>query len=82
MMFALGFIAGVLVCVFGAILIAISDLHWDSSEKGLKQSIKEMVLPKKSGAIYEAPLDIDIARQEIIDQNNDEGRPTKVEDLI
>lgn len=51
------------------------DLRW------LEEHSEPFVATKKTGAIYEAPLDIDLARQEIIDQNNAEGRQTKLSDL-
>lgn len=80
-MFALGFISGILISLLLAILW-VGRLNGLGPKQSLKAAATSEFVSKKKGAIYEAPTDIEIARQEIIEKNRQEGRETKVSELI
>lgn len=69
------YINGWLVCNH---CLELRDFRWLEEQKEVREPL---VSKRGQGAIYEAPLDIDLARQEIIDQNNEEGRETKLSEL-
>ena len=81
-MFIIGLICGVLLAILNVLVLLLIKARYETQIETVLAKAESLVKEKKLGAIYEAPLDIDLARQEIIDTNLAEGKETKISALI
>lgn len=76
----IGIIIGIAICTFIFILDVRDSSKGTSILQTIERPVQRQFQPK--GAVLEAPDDISIAQQEIIERNTQEGRDTPLEELL
>jgi len=82
--FELGIIIGIMLCGFiYATEFVLFRRHTTLTKKMDRKLIKDLLphIPKAKGFVIMPESDEQIARQELMDRNDREGKPTKLEDL-
>ena len=72
---------GIAIGLLIAVVLLLIELVLKSRGKTVIEHVYHTVDKKQKGAIIESPSEGDIARQQIIDQNNAKGLDTKLADL-
>ena len=80
MLFALGFIAGLIFATFVLVVMIYFKRPIEAKTQVIEKQI-EAKGPKGKGYLFEAQTDAEVARQAIIDRNTAAGRDTKLSEL-
>ena len=77
MLFALGFISGLLL----ATIVFICEILLSKRDKSITKVIEREIIKPPSGGIFIPKDDAEQARQDVIEKNEKLGKQTKSEDL-
>lgn len=80
MMFALGFVAGVAMSAFVAAVLAYFR-HPIVAAMATTETKLANAGPRPRGFVYEPPSEADLAREEIVRKNAEQGRDTPISEL-
>jgi len=81
MLFALGFLAGVAVCTFLAVVLTFFNVPIVRSTITMAEAIK-LAGPRPKGGIYLPRDEAEAVRQDVIAKNRERGKDTPISELL